>query len=114
MVFAMNLMPVQTSPELKNVLSAFNGLSDPLRLQVVELLRSQELCVAELLDQIDVSPSTLSFHLKQLKQANLLLSRHEGRWIYYRLNLAQFVVLEQYLAVYRRFSSIMPARQCED
>ncbi len=107
-------MPVQTSPELKNVLSAFNGLSDPLRLQVVELLGSQELCVAELLDQIDVSPSTLSFHLKQLKEAKLLRSRHEGRWIYYSLNLAQFVVLEQYLAVYRRFSSIMPARQCED
>ncbi len=114
MVFVMNLMQVQTSPDRKNLLSSFHTLSDPLRLQVVELLHSQELCVAELLDQLDVSPSTLSFHLKQLKQANLLLSRQEGRWIYYRLNLAQFVVLEQYLAVYRRFSSIMPARQCED
>ena len=79
--------------------STFHALSDPLRLQVVELLRSQELCVGQLRDQLEVSPSKLSFHLKQLKEANLLLSRHEGRWIYYRLNLAQFVVLEQYLDV---------------
>ena len=114
MVFAMNLMQVQTSPDRKNVLSSFHTLSDPLRLQVVELLRSQELCVGELLDQIDVSPSTLSFHLKQLKEAKLLRSRHEGRWIYYSLNSAQLLVLEEYLAVYRRFSPIMPARQCED
>ncbi len=107
-------MQVQTSSDLKNLLSCFNALSDPLRLRVVELLRSQELCVCELRSQLDVNPSTLSFHLKQLKEANLLRSRQEGRWIYYSLNLAQFVVLEQYLAVYRRFSSIMPARQCED
>ncbi len=111
MVFAMNLMPVQTSPELKNVLSAFNGLSDPLRLQVVELLRSQELCVYELRKQLDVSPSTLSFHLKQLKEANLLCSRQEGRWIYYRLHLSQFAILEEYLAVYRRFSPIIPVKE---
>ena len=107
-------MQVKISPELKSLLSSFHALSDPLRLRIVELLRSQELCVCELREQLDVSPSKLSFHLKQLKEANLLRSRQEGRWIYYSLNLSQFVVLEDYLAVYRRFSSIMPARQCEN
>ena len=104
----MNLMPVQTSPDLKNVLSSFNALSDTLRLQIVELLRSQELCVCELREQLDVGPSKISFHLKQLKEANLLRSYHKGRWIYYSLNLSQFVVLEQYLAEYRRFSPTVP------
>ena len=100
----MNLMQVQTSPDLKNVLSSFNALSDPLRLQIVELLRSQELCLRELRSQLDVGSSKLSFHLKQLKEANLLLFFQKGRSIYYSLNLAQLVVLEQYLAQYRRFS----------
>ena len=110
-IFTMNLIPVQTSADRLNILSGFHALSDPLRLQVVELLRSQELCVYELREQLEVSPSTLSFHLKQLKEANLLCSRQEGRWIYYSLNLSQFVILEEYLAVYRRFSPIIPVKE---
>ncbi len=97
----MNLMQTQTFTYRKNLLSGFYALSDPLRLQVVKLLRSQELSICQLGEQLDVSPSTLSFHLKQLKEANLLLSRQEGHWIYYRLNLAQLVVLKQYVAQYR-------------
>ena len=107
----MNLIPVQTSADRLNILSGFHALSDPLRLQVVELLRSQELCVYELRQQLDVSPSTLSFHLKQLKEANLLCSRQQGRWIYYSLHLSQFAILEEYLAVYRRFSPIIPVKE---
>jgi ArsR family transcriptional regulator len=58
--------------------------------------------------------SKLSFHLKILKEAGLVSSRQEGRWIYYSLNLSQFVVLEQYLAEFRRFSSMLPARACRE
>ena len=107
-------MPVQTPTYLKNLLSGFHALSDPLRLQVVELLRSQELSLCQLGEQLDVSPSTLSFHLKQLKEANLLISRQQGRWIYYRLNLAQLVVFKQYLAQYRHYNPIgtEPAARC--
>jgi ArsR family transcriptional regulator, arsenate/arsenite/antimonite-responsive transcriptional repressor len=90
----------------------FRALADPLRIQIIELLRNQELCVCELCEKIDVSQSKLSFHLKNLKEANLVTSRQEGRWIYYSLNLAQFVILEQYLAEYRRFGSILPAKSC--
>lgn len=100
------------SQDSTQVLAGFHALSDPLRLQIIELLRSQELCVCELCDKLDVSQSKLSFHLKNLKKANLVRARQEGRWIYYSLNLAQFIVLEQYLAEYRRFGDILPARGC--
>jgi ArsR family transcriptional regulator, arsenate/arsenite/antimonite-responsive transcriptional repressor len=90
----------------------FHALADPLRIQIIELLRNQELCVCELCEKIDVSQSKLSFHLKNLKEGNLVTSRQEGRWIYYSLNLAQFVILEQYLAEYRRFGAILPAKTC--
>ncbi|NJL51564.1 MAG: winged helix-turn-helix transcriptional regulator [Hydrococcus sp. SU_1_0] len=105
-------MQVTTQDPIQ-VSSYFRALADPLRVQVIELLRSQELCVCELCDQLSVNQSKLSFHLKNLKDSNLIRSRQEGRWIYYSLNLAQFAILEQYLAEYRRFSDILPARNCD-
>jgi ArsR family transcriptional regulator len=102
-------------PDLSTFLvSAFHALSDPIRIQTVELLRTQEMCVCDLCDALGVTQSKLSFHLKALKEANLVRTRQEGRWIYYSLNLPQFVVLEQYLADIRRLSSMTSARSCPD
>ncbi|MFE4105887.1 ArsR/SmtB family transcription factor [Almyronema epifaneia] len=94
------------------IVMGFKALSDPLRLQVIELLREQELCVCDLCDRLDVAQSKLSFHLKSLRAASLINSRQEGRWIYYSLNLPQFILIEQYLAEFRRFSPLLPARVC--
>ncbi len=96
------------------IFAGFHALSDPLRIQVLELLRSQELCVCDLCEHLGTTQSKLSFHLKTLKEAGLVRARQQGRWIYYSLNLPQFVVLEQYLAEYRRFSPILPTRCCQD
>jgi ArsR family transcriptional regulator, arsenate/arsenite/antimonite-responsive transcriptional repressor len=99
-----------TTPDA--IATSFHALADPLRIKIIELLRHQELCVCELCEQLNVAQSKLSFHLKTLKEAGLLRYRQEGRWIYYSLNLAQFVVIEQYIAEFRRFSPILPARTC--
>lgn len=92
----------------------FHALSDPLRIRVIDLLRQHELCVCDLCEHLGVSQSKLSFHLKTLREAELVRARQDGRWIYYSLNLPQFAALEQYLAEYRRFSPILPARPCQD
>ncbi len=97
-----------------SVVASFHALSDPLRIKVLELLRSQELCVCELCERLGTSQSKLSFHLKTLKEAHLVRSRQQGRWIYYSLNLAQFIALETYIAEYRRFSDILPTRLCKE
>lgn len=76
----------------------FHALSDPIRISVIELLRQRELCVCDLCDALEISQSKLSFHLKTLKEANLVTTRQEGRWIYYSLNISQFQALEKYLA----------------
>lgn len=96
------------------VVAGFHALSEPLRVKIVESLRENELCVCDLCEMLDVAQSKLSFHLKILKEAQLVRSRQEGRWMYYSLNLPQFVVLEQYLSEFRRFSPILPARSCAD
>lgn len=96
------------------IVMGFHALSDPIRISVIELLRQRELCVCDLCNHLDVSQSKLSFHLKTLKEAKLVNSRQEGRWIYYSLNLSQFTALERYLSDFKHFNSIIPANSCPD
>lgn len=72
--------------DLEQSVGAFHALSDATRLQLVELLRGGERCVCELTDALESAQSRLSFHLRILKEAGLVLDRKEGRWVYYRLN----------------------------
>lgn len=78
------------------------ALADPLRLKLVQTLASKEHCVCDLTDALGQAQSKLSFHLKVLKDAGLLLDRQEGRWIYYRLNASAFQDLESWLCALTR------------
>lgn len=93
-------------------IAKFKALSDPLRLEVIELLRSQEMCVCDLCDRMEIAQSKLSFHLKTLREAGLISARQDGRWIYYRLNPAEFGELEDYLSALRQLSPQRPACPC--
>lgn len=104
------ITPTTTPPHL--IIAGFHALSEPIRIKVIELLRQRELCVCDLCDTLEISQSKLSFHLKNLKEANLVNARQEGRWIYYSLNLHQFQVLEHYLADIRCNSVLSPSRSC--
>lgn len=84
-----------------SLVKAFHALSDPLRIQIVETLRHQECCVQDICKQLKIGQSKISFHLRVLKEAEILRSRAQGRWIYYSLNLVKIVALEQQLADYR-------------
>lgn len=61
------------------------ALGDPIRLQVVDILRSHagKVCVCELVPLFDVSQPTLSHHLKKLRDAGLVDSERQGLWAYY-------------------------------
>jgi len=61
------------------------ALADPIRLQVVEALAGGERCVCELTAELGLAQSKLSFHLRVLKEAGLLVDRQQGRWTYCRL-----------------------------
>jgi len=89
--------PVSDRPS-RTIQLGFHALAEPLRLEVIHILDTQELCVCDLCDRLNLSPSKLSFHLRALRQANLVVSRQEGRWVYYRLNRPQFQALMDYLA----------------
>lgn len=76
-------MPLAPAQDLDRAVALFHALSDPVRLDVLEMLRTGERCVCELQDALDVAQSRLSFHLRVLKDAGLVADRREGRWSYY-------------------------------
>jgi ArsR family transcriptional regulator len=61
------------------------ALGDPIRLQLVDVLRRHagEVCVCELTPLFDVSQPTVSHHLKVLREAGLVDSERRGLWAYY-------------------------------
>jgi ArsR family transcriptional regulator len=64
----------------------FHALSDQIRLDVVTLLLDGERCVCELMAELDMAQSRLSWHLRTLNDAGIISGRREGRWNYYSLN----------------------------
>jgi ArsR family transcriptional regulator, arsenate/arsenite/antimonite-responsive transcriptional repressor len=64
----------------------FHALSDPIRVDVVALLIDGERCVCDLMDDLELQQSRLSWHLKTLVDAGIITGRREGRWNYYSLN----------------------------
>jgi ArsR family transcriptional regulator, arsenate/arsenite/antimonite-responsive transcriptional repressor len=61
------------------------ALGDPIRLQLIDVLRKHagKVCVCELIPLFDVGQSTVSHHLKVLRQAGLVDSERRGLWAYY-------------------------------
>src|SRR5438132_8472260 len=61
------------------------ALGDPIRLQLVDVLRKHagKVCVCELVALFEVSQPTLSHHLKKLREAGVVDSERRGLWAYY-------------------------------
>ena len=76
---------------LQNTLKA---LSDPIRREILNLLKSGRLSAGQLVDHFDVTGASISRHLSVLKEADLIRDTREGKFIYYDLNAS---VLEEIL-----------------
>ena len=63
----------------------FKALCDEHRLAIIELLQSSEKCACDLLENISVSQSTLSHHMKILVESGIVHARKDKKWTYYSL-----------------------------
>ena len=66
-------------------MAVLKSLADENRVRVLAALGDGELCVCQIVELLQLAPSTVSKHMAILKQARLVDSRKEGRWIFYRL-----------------------------
>src|SRR6266581_215447 len=77
--------PDVEAPEAQRLAAVAKALSDPVRVQLVDVLRKHagKVCVCELLPLFDISQPTLSHHLKKLRDAGIVDSERQGLWAYY-------------------------------
>ncbi len=67
----------------------FRAFCDETRLKIIEILRKGEngdKCACELLEELDIGQSSLSYHMKILVNSGVIDSRQEGKWIHYSIS----------------------------
>lgn len=67
-------------------IKVFKAFCDENRLQILELLRTGEKCACKLLDDLHITQSTLSHHMKILCDADIVQGRKDGKWVHYSIN----------------------------
>ena len=85
--------------EAERMAAVAKALGDPVRLQLIDVLRKHagKVCVCELVPLFDLSQPTVSHHLKKLKDAGLLASERRGTWVYYRVEPAVLAAMSTLL-----------------
>lgn len=74
------------------------AFSEPTRVRIIAALRQSELCVCELADALELGQSTLSMHLQVVRQAGLVTTRKQGKWIYYGIESSQAPLIDTLFA----------------
>lgn len=69
-----------------NTVDFAKALADETRQKIMALCCCQELCVSDIVEELNVSQPTVSHHLRILKNAGLVRSRRRGKEVFYRLN----------------------------
>ncbi|MDI6639296.1 MAG: metalloregulator ArsR/SmtB family transcription factor [Methanocellales archaeon] len=73
------------SEDVRNITSVLKILSDPIRLHILKALEIEDLCVCILVEITGYQYSVLSYHLKLLKDADLVDSERDGNFLIYHL-----------------------------
>lgn len=68
----------------------FKALSDPVRRDILEMLKSSSLSAGDISSKFDMTGATISYHLSILKKADLIRERREKNFIFYELNTSVF------------------------
>ena len=66
------------------------AISDPVRRNILEMLKEEKKSAGELASEFNLSGATVSYHLTQLKKAGLILESRHKNFIYYELNASVF------------------------
>ncbi|MCQ2579221.1 MAG: autorepressor SdpR family transcription factor [Treponemataceae bacterium] len=80
----------------------FKALSDPIRRQILELLKERKMSAGEICEKFDITSATISYHLATLKKADLIREEKKKNFIYYELNTSVF---EELMLWFSQFNS---------
>lgn len=75
----------------------FKALSDPVRREILEMLKGGRMSAGDIAKHFDISGATVSYHLSQLKKAGLVFETKHKNYIYYDINTSVFEELMMWL-----------------
>ncbi|QZN88787.1 autorepressor SdpR family transcription factor [Vagococcus lutrae] len=75
---------------MSSSIELFKAIGHPIRYEIIMLLKKGPLAAGEISSHFPLSPATISHHLKQLKEANMIRERKDKNFIIYELNLSVF------------------------
>ena len=68
----------------------FKAISDPIRRDILQMLKGGKKSAGEIAEQFDLTAATVSYHLSKLKSADLIAEEKYKNYIYYELNTSVF------------------------
>jgi len=68
----------------------FKALSDPVRREILVMLKSGRMSAGDIASKFDMTGATVSYHLSQLKKAELIFEIKQKNFIFYELNASVF------------------------
>lgn len=89
---------------MSDIVTTFKALADDTRVRVLKLLGDGEFCVCEIAFALGLEQPRLSFHLRILKEAGIILDRRHERWILYRLNEEDMFIRFLLMAISEKMS----------
>ena len=69
----------------------FKALSDPIRLEILDLLSDGEKCACVLIERLGIAQPSVSYHTNILFKAGLIHRRQEGKWAFFSINEQGFL-----------------------
>jgi ArsR family transcriptional regulator len=76
---------------------ALKAMSDETRLKIIDILSCGEMCACHILENLSISQSTLSYHMKILSESGLVNAVRDGAWMRYTLNKERIDELKIFL-----------------
>ncbi len=75
---------------MKSLVNFFRAMGEETRVKILMMLFEEEMCICELIEELQLSQSAISHHVKILKQAGLVNDRRNGKWTFYSINKTGF------------------------
>lgn len=75
---------------MRNLVNVLRALADPMRLRIIKMLEKKRMCVCELTAVLKIKQSSVSHHLRILKDTGLVNDVRNGMWIDYELSREKY------------------------
>lgn len=91
----------------------FKALSDPVRREILTMLKKGRKSAGEISSHFNMTGATVSYHLSQLKKANLVYEQREKNFIYYSLNISVFEEVMMWISQFTQSPDTNVAKEAD-